>query len=690
MAWEYQITRLATSTVTSTTWAASGTSSGSTSQMTSAGTVRSVTNLASSGGTEGSSGTTAFLGTGSGRFSVSNTAGTTTFWQSWQIETWTSSRTASSTSSALATVGTTRTVLTGTGGTKRESSYVTLYGVTLVTETGVDGFFTDGFFRTALTLQTFATRTEISFEDATGGIATVTNTFSGQTTEQFSFSNNSTRTWSYNSGTASTTANTTATVTTTSNKSYTFVASTTGPGTTTASSTYLVTTSQTLATTTSSRSYVEGTFNVYRVLDSVIHCDSSDWGWSSTVTTDSEGQISNIAASFTGDITIPMRAIGLPLTWTPVSESYSSSVGVGGVSAGATTSWQDTFLTTQSTTANFTLRTTQLETYTIGAGTSASNLAPLTSQTTISRTITTTTNSVFTFHITTTTAFGVSSNQPGWKSAVLFSYLWTITLSSTRTGFDVPTYTTTAAGGAVYGTNDADTLNSTASTTSSASNATITTHGTTRNEVGKTLSGNPDRDWTDQTAGHEGTYDRMNFAWSAVSATPPSFVAAAIAGGFQAWGSEGRGQSYYQNLAGGGIPILSFGHIYPNIRVPLMDNLTRAFTAGTITATSQYVESANHVLLTQQTGTHTSETVASTVTHTIVITASQGIHRYTLMDSAGATSTGFISWNATNSTFTIPYAHALAIETVAKGKIYRTQMTTDISPVSIFSAFPNP
>ncbi len=115
MAWEYQITRLATSTVTSTACSISATSSGSTSNVTSH-TLSSVTNLASSGATEVKVGTTVFLGTGGGSYTA---AGPVTNFETWQGLTWTSSRTFSQTSSALATVGTTRTVLTGTGGTKR-------------------------------------------------------------------------------------------------------------------------------------------------------------------------------------------------------------------------------------------------------------------------------------------------------------------------------------------------------------------------------------------------------------------------------------------------------------------------------------------------------------------------------------------------------------------------------------------
>ncbi len=714
MAWEYQTTRLATSTVTENSWAISRTSMTS-SSVVSEGSIVSSTEVQTSAASEYITGRTCFFGTGGAFGSVTPPGTTITLWESWAIETRALSSTSSRSRSFMRTVGTTRSVFTGTGGTKRESSYQTLYDVTLVTEIWNDQYFTGGSSETAFTQRTFQSRTDISYENTSGGVATVTTTFSGETTarETTSFVND--RTYWYSNTTVSTTANTTATVTTTSNQSYTFVSGTTGPATTSASSTWLVTTTQTLATTTGVTSYSSASFSKYVIIDTVVQCGSNDWGWLSTVTTDSAGQVSEVASSFTGDITVPQRAVGLPLTWTPVTVTYTASTNNTG-SSGLTTSWQDVFLTRVSTTANFTLRTTQSETYTIGASTNGPNFAPLTTQVTVSVTFTTTTLSNFTFHNTTTTAFGATTNQPISYSAVLFSCPWTITLTTTRTGFDVPTYTTTAAGGSVWDTNNPDQLNSTVSLTQSFSNATISTFRTGYTEAGVTLTGNSHRRF-DQTAEHNGTYDIMHYRFSSVSANPPSYIAPAIAGGFQAWGSEGRGSSYYKNLDGGGIPILSFGHIYPNVIVPLMDQESRAYTEGTVTATTRWDQTANNVLLTQQTGTHTSETAASTITisatgsiamrdslftgrstiggfgwntsHTSVLSASQGIHRYTLNDAAGGSTVGFISWSPAASTFGVTDGNAIALETVPKANIFSSQYSTNYSPVMIFSAFPS-
>lgn len=237
MAWDYQITRLATSSVTSSSWAASRTSSASSSAMTS-GTIQSITNVATTGATTWSQGETAFFGTFGAPASVT-VAGpaTITIWESWQLFSFSSSSTFSQTASLETTVGTTRTVLTGTGGTKRESSYLTVYLVTLATQTHWDQFFIGGSSFSALTLQTFVSRTSVNFEDTAGVVSTITTTSSGQTIQSASqtFTNN--RTFWYSSTTVSTTANTTATVTTTENQTYSFPTSTTGPGTTSTSST---------------------------------------------------------------------------------------------------------------------------------------------------------------------------------------------------------------------------------------------------------------------------------------------------------------------------------------------------------------------------------------------------------------------------------------------------------------------
>lgn len=572
---------------------------------------------------------------------------------------------------------------------------------------------------TASTSRTFVSRTTSS-TDSLGASATFSTTSSGQTTASGTasqFFNGRIFSWTHTTDSSAVTF--TQTITTTSSSTYQVPTSTAGFVSTLVSSVTGITSTTTSTSTSSVISYSTTSRSNPVLWDTIYSADTTVWAWKTT-TTGGGGVITVVATTVTLS-TFKQGAFGRALsTWTPVSVTFTSSQSNGGASV-ATTSWAETFISPVTQSSTFPGRTTTFSTYETGQPTYDSAMIPLTTKVTVTRNFTTTTQISLTYHTLSTDTFVKTASASATE--LTFVQTYSDEMTSLNTVGNTFTFTTTFTAGSYPTSNEPEFYSFSATTTTSASNATAqSTISIVRSSgISRTLLARQE-----SSVGGNSTYELNQVRINSSSANPPSFLQPAVTGGFQVWGLESIGGTYGTNISLAGVaafPIGTFGEIFTRIALPLMDNSTSAFSIGTTAYTSLWVNSLSQVQFTVQTGAATSDTAASTATLQVMnpttdaptddkssfntnrttiggygwkrsstdattLTASQGIHSYTSYDSTLGSTASTTSWSPTSSTALIEHANALNIETVPRVAVVWSDATNKNPLLTTYSAFP--
>lgn len=700
MAWSYEVTRAPTSTVTELSYGYTITTSQSAS-VTSSNTISQQTINSSHSYSEGETGSKCCFGTGGASFTYLAGTDTLTAFETWQI------RTESVTRGSHATQ-TFQQASAYTAGTSSFTAYFTFSLETHISYSSSNRYFageaTDGVTEftsySSFVLRTFST------VDHTGGTTTSTSSTAFTSSSSASYGRTP-RTYQYVGTTVTDTVTITNTVTTGFLSTYTQVTSTTGPTTTTFTDTTAATTTTTETTTTTSVGTSMSTNDKVALYDLIFHADSMDWAWE---TTTSGNDMIPALATEVNDTTFSQRAVGVTRPAEPATTATFTWSRANGVLSSANTTFSDSYWFADTTTATFAIRTTSSSTYAIGAATTSSNQISLTTEVTLTRFFTTTTQTTYTFH--TTSLFTDTNTSSVILSLCTYYYTYSDTLTSTRTDEPITFTTTYLAGSYVQSWLVG------ARASSYTSQQTTTSSGGTTVAAGGTSYANLDfSNLNDNYA--DSSIDNRAFISSTQAPATISFLKDDVAGGFQPWSATAFGGNYGTNLsvAGFQVPVLSFGHIYPNIIVPLMDGETRAFTQGTTTATTQYVSSADEVRITQQTGIDTSDTAASTLTISSIgtidnsqssinsvsstiggfgwkratsdssfLSCEYGVHSYTSMDSTLGTTRSTTSWGPVHS---LAHGNAMNFESVPAINIQPTYSVTRHGFVTVLPAFPS-
>ena len=461
-------------------------------------------------------------------------------------------------------------------------------------------------------------------------------------------------------------------------------------------STTAVTTAETRTISTTSTGisgnityYLTSTCSSAAVMLTIAEADFTDWAW--IVTETSSGRIDQIGNSFT-KTTIAGQIVTAQTTIISTFDTDSHSY---------------TSYSYDTTTANFTHTSTSSSSYTTQGPTTQttsgmSSDGPYTS-TFVRTEMPPTSTGVGAISYTVTTAETVTFNTTGTDSNAVYNDSVLSTNTDTLTSYN-----------SVYGTF------TTALTYTIYSTTPLHQHAGTSTGLGYTLSfatagtlfigyGEP--------AGLVAPYSFI--VGSATSADIPSFLEIALGNGFQAATQLGFGYPIGSGLGGGSAGADSYASLHPaGIIVPVFDFATHAVTVAGTPMTTQYVASANAIFTTTGTGTATAtgsfgvsatgpipSTYSSDNTATYLtfggygfnstagstLTQTLGIHRYTSVDSTLGATTGYVTWDDTQ-TLVIPPGNQLVLEIAPKINTSTAAFIPFGGPIDTaylsFSAFP--